>query len=160
VIDVRGRIAEHHPVVVQHQGKRAVQLAPGVLLTQHDVRAVQLAKAAIRTAVDMLLVEAGLDTWQIDRIIIAGSFGAYIDIESGIEIGLFPDLPRERYDQVGNAAGVGVRMLLISGAARQRARELAASSRYIELSSRSGFQKRFLHNIGFPVPPTSSRTLK
>ena len=160
VVDVRGRIAEHHPVVVQHQGKRAVQLAPGVLLTQHDVRAVQLAKAAIRTAVDMLLVEAGLDTWQIDRIIIAGSFGAYIDIESGIEIGLFPDLPRERYDQVGNAAGVGVRMLLISGAARQRARELAASSRYIELSSRSGFQKRFLHNIGFPVPPTSSRTLK
>lgn len=157
-VDPRGRIAEAHPVVVRHQDKRAAQIAPGVLFTQHDVRAVQLAKAAIRTAVDLLLDEAGLDPGQLERFIIAGAFGAYIDIESGIAIGLFPDLPRERYEQVGNAAGVGVRMLLSSGGARARAAELAARSRYIELSSRGDFQKRFLHNIGFPRPSTLSRT--
>ena len=156
-IDVRGRIAEHHPAVVQHRGKRAAQLAPGVLLTQDDVRAVQLAKAAIRTAVDLLLDEAGLDDGHIERFIIAGAFGAYIHIASGVEIGLFPDLPTRRYAQVGNAAGVGVRMLLASRAARARAGEIAVASRYIELSSRSDFQKRFLNNIGFPGKSTHSR---
>lgn len=157
-VDARGRIAERHPAVVRHLGKRAAQLAPGVLLTQDDVRAVQLAKAAIRTAVDLLLDEAGLAEEHIERFIVAGAFGAYIHIESGVELGLFPDLPARRFAQIGNAAGVGVRMLLASRAARARAGEIAASSRYIELSSRSDFQKRFLNNIGFPEKPTQSRT--
>ncbi|MEJ2593510.1 MAG: ASKHA domain-containing protein, partial [Candidatus Thiodiazotropha sp.] len=67
----------------------------------------------------------------------------------GVRIGLFPDLPRERFLQVGNAAGVGIRRMLASASARSRARTLAESCRYMELSSRSDFQKRFLRHIGF-----------
>ncbi len=149
LVSDQGRLALIHDDIVQHQGKRAVRLATGVLFTQDDVRAVQLAKAAIRTATELLLDEAGLDEGAIERFIIAGAFGAYIDIDSGIRIGLFPDLPRERFLQVGNAAGVGIRRMLASDPARSRARRLAATCHYLELSSRSDFQKRFLHHIGF-----------
>jgi len=149
LINDQGRLAASHPDIVAHRGKRAVQLAPEVWLTQDDVRAVQLAKAAIRTAVDLLLDQAGVGEGEIESFIIAGSFGAYIDVASGIAIGLFPDLPRERFLQVGNAAGAGVRRMLASHAARRRAKELADTCQYIELSSRGDFQKIFLHHIGF-----------
>ena len=149
LINDQGRLAASHPDIVTHRGKRALQLAPEVLFTQDDVRAVQLAKAAIRTAVDLLLDEAGVGEAEIESFIIAGSFGAYIDLASGIDIGLFPNLPRERFSQVGNAAGTGVRRMLASSAARRRAKELAAVCEYIELSSRGEFQKVFLRHIGF-----------
>lgn len=149
LISDQGRLASIQGDIVQHAGKRAVQLAKGVVFTQDDVRAVQLAKAAIRTATELLLDEAGLDEEAIERFIIAGAFGTYIDIDSGIRIGLFPNLPRERFLQVGNAAGVGIRRMLASMPARARAKTLAESCRYQELSSRSDFQKRFLRNIGF-----------
>ncbi len=158
LINDQGRLAAAHPDIVPHRGKRAVQLAPEVCFTQDDVRAVQLAKAAIRTAVDLLLDEAGVGETQIERFIIAGSFGAYIDLASGIAIGLFPDLPRQRYSQVGNAAGVGVRQMLASCAARTRAKELAELCEYMELSSRKDFQKVFLHHIGFQKVPDQETT--
>jgi uncharacterized 2Fe-2S/4Fe-4S cluster protein (DUF4445 family) len=149
LISDQGRLAATHEDIVKEGKKRAVRLAEGVHFTQDDVRAVQLAKAAIRTATELLLDEAGLQEGAIERFIIAGAFGAYIDIESGIRIGLFPELPRDRFQQVGNAAGVGVRRMLASTEARARAKSLAASCRYLELSSRGDFQKRFLHHIGF-----------
>jgi len=149
VVDERGRLAAGHPLVEEADGKRAAVLAPGVVLTQDDVRAVQLAKAAIRTGTELLLREAGLQAGDIGRFIIAGAFGAYIDVKSGIGIGLFPDLPPEQFMQVGNAAGVGVQMMLASKGARARARELAEGCRYIELSTCPDFQKIFLNNIGF-----------
>lgn len=154
LISDQGRLASDHGDIVREKGKRAVRLAKGVVFTQDDVRAVQLAKAAIRTATELLLDEAGLDDGAIERFIIAGAFGAYIDIDSGIGIGLFPNLPRERFAQVGNAAGVGIRRMTASTAARARAKTLAAACRYMELSSRSDFQKRFLHHIGFPKATT------
>jgi uncharacterized 2Fe-2S/4Fe-4S cluster protein (DUF4445 family) len=123
--------------------------APAVRFDQHDVRAVQLAKSAIRTGVQLLLREAGLDETQIERFVIAGAFGAYIDVDSAVAIGLLPELPRERFTQVGNAAGLGVQQMLASTERRARAAALAAECRYVELSSRSDFQKTFLHHIGF-----------
>ncbi|WP_109121095.1 ASKHA domain-containing protein [Azospirillum sp. TSO22-1] len=148
-VDGRGRLAAGHPLVREADGKRAAELAPGVRFTQDDVRAVQLAKAAIRTGVELLLREAGLHENDIGRFIIAGAFGAYIDVASGVGVGLFPDLPAERFVQVGNAAGLGVRRMLASRHARDRARDLAARCRYVELSTRADFQKNFLNNIGF-----------
>jgi uncharacterized 2Fe-2S/4Fe-4S cluster protein (DUF4445 family) len=156
LISDAGRLAAEHadivPLCGKSGGKRAVQLAQDVLFSQDDVRAVQLAKAAIRTATELLLDEAGLTDMAVERFVIAGSFGAYIDVESGVRIGLFPDLPRERFRQVGNAAGVGIRRMLASTVARARAKELAETCRYVELSSRSDFQKIFLKHIGFQKP--------
>ena len=154
-VDARGRIAARAPGASAAGGVRAITLAeeraaaPAVRITQHDVRAVQLAKSAIRTGVQLLAAEAGLAEVEIDRFVIAGAFGAYLRVESCIAIGLLPPLPRERFIQVGNAAGLGVQQLLASTERRARAARLAADCRYVELGARGDFQKTFLHHIGF-----------
>ncbi|MCM2251523.1 MAG: ASKHA domain-containing protein [Ramlibacter sp.] len=147
--DDRGRLNARHPGVSEHGGQRAARLAEGVSFSQTDVRAVQLAKAAIRTGLELLLAEAGLQEGDIARFVIAGAFGAYIDVQSGIATGLFPALPAQRFVQVGNAAGLGVQRMLASGRAREQAAGLAGRSRYVELSTRPGFQKAFMRHLGF-----------
>jgi len=149
IIDRRGRIGHDHGTVRIQGEYREVVIAPDVVLSQSDVRAVQLAKAAIRSGVDLLLREAGLEEAAIERMVIAGAFGTYIRVESAIAIGLLPALPLERFEQVGNAAGLGVRMVLASASARERARQLARRCRYLQLGSLPGFQKAFLGRIGF-----------
>lgn len=154
-IDARGRIAGDHPAISSVDGIRAITLAdetadiPAVRFTQHDVRAVQLAKSAIRTGVALLAAESGRTERDIDRFVIAGAFGAYIDVASAITIGLLPPLPHERFAQVGNAAGLGIQQMLTSTERRARAARLATECRYVELSSRGDFQKTFLNHIGF-----------
>lgn len=148
-LDDGGRLIRTHRHVHSLDGKAAARLAPGVLFTQDDVRSVQLAKAAIRTATELLLRRAGCEAADVERFIVAGAFGAWLDVERCIEIGLFPDLPRERFVQVGNAAGAGIRRMLVSEDARARAREIARRCRYIEISTAPEFQKTFLRCIGF-----------
>jgi uncharacterized 2Fe-2S/4Fe-4S cluster protein (DUF4445 family) len=149
VLDDGGRMAAVHPDIAEVDRKRVAVLAPGGTFTQHDVRAVQLAKAAIRTGIELLLRDRGLAEDDIELVVIAGAFGAYIDVGSAIAIGLLPTLPLDRFTQVGNAAGLGVRQLLASSKTRAQARELALRCRYVELSTRGDFQKTFLRNIGF-----------
>ena len=149
LVNRRGRIGSGHAAIRAHGDHREVTLAPGVAFTQNDVRAVQLAKAAIRAGIDCLLQEAGLEESAIERVVIAGAFGAYIGLESAVRIGLLPALPLARIEQVGNAAGIGVRMALASAALRDRARALALRSRYLELGSLPGFRRIFMGRIGF-----------
>ena len=157
VIDARGYMRPGKPMSRRTGGRREYLFAPGVAFAQDDVRAVQLAKAAIRAGIDLLLREAGLTEQSLERVVIAGAFGAYIDVTSAIDIGLFPSLPLERFEQVGNAAGVGVRMALVSATAREHARQLAARCRHLELNTLEGFQKVFLNRIGLgPVTGISS----
>lgn len=150
IIDTRGWICrDDHPSVRDSAAQREIVLAPEVVFTQADIRAVQLAKAAIRTGIGLLVQRAGLEESAIERVIIAGAFGAYIDLASAIGIGLVPALPRERFRQVGNAAGRGARMALASVSARARAKRLAADCRYLELGTMAGFQKALMRRIGF-----------
>ena len=153
ILDDGGRIAGQHPDIEDVDGKRTAVLAPGVHFNQHDVRAVQLAKAAIRTGIELLLRDRDLHEGDIELVVIAGAFGSYIDVSSAVAIGLLPTLPLDRFRQVGNAAGAGVRQMLASRQARTRGRELAKACRYLELSTRTDFQKTFLHNIGFKSRP-------
>jgi uncharacterized 2Fe-2S/4Fe-4S cluster protein (DUF4445 family) len=153
ILDDGGRIAGRHPDIEDVDGKPAAILAPGVHFNQHDVRAVQLAKAAIRTGIELLLRDRRLHETDIELVVIAGAFGSYIDVGSAIAIGLLPTLPLDRFRQVGNAAGNGIRQMLASQQARARGRELAKACRYIELSTRGDFQKTFLRNIGFKSRP-------
>ena len=148
-IDSSGRIVLGHPSIELAQGTRTALLAPGVGFIQDDVRSVQLAKAAIRAGTDILLRLAGIAESHIARVIIAGAFGSYIKVRSGIEIGLFPNIPSERFQQVGNAAGLGVQRVLASKRDRLHASELANRCRYVELSSTPQFQKTFVARIGF-----------
>ncbi|MDH3234845.1 MAG: ASKHA domain-containing protein, partial [Alphaproteobacteria bacterium] len=156
VVNSRGRLQVGHPLVRTNGATREFVLAtedetagPPVVFDQNDVRAVQLAKAAIRSATDILLAMTGHTENQLDRVIVAGAFGNYIDIASAIAVGMLPDLPFSRFAQVGNAAGDGARQMLMSMAQRARAREIAAEARYVELAGTDDFMSTYVGRINF-----------
>jgi len=157
VINHKGRIAAHYPRVRERDHRREFVLADqsasgalSVVFTQDDVRAVQLAKAAVRTGLDMLLAEVGLKDQDLDRVILAGAFGKHIDVDESIAIGMLPSVPSDRVVQVGNAAGAGVRRLLACAEARAQANALARQAHYVELASKPTFQRAFMSRIEFP----------
>ena len=114
-----------------------------ITISQKDVRELQLAKAAIRVGIMALTENAGIDEQDIQKVVIAGAFGTFIDVTSAITIGMLPDLPLDRFQQVGNAAGTGARLALISKEERARAGQLADKVGYIELASMRNFSTCF-----------------
>jgi uncharacterized 2Fe-2S/4Fe-4S cluster protein (DUF4445 family) len=120
---------------------------PAVTITQKDVRQVQLAKGAIRTGIRLLLQSKGLSDGDIDEVIIAGAFGTYIDVGSAITIGMLPALPVDRFRQVGNAAGRGATLALVSRAKRREAHAMARKVGYIELASSPDFMNIFTQSM-------------
>ena len=120
-----------------------------ITITQKDISEVQLAKGAINAGINTLLAKANIGWEKIDQIIIAGAFGSYIDVASAITIGLLPPLPRERFLQVGNAAGVGAKLALTSMEQRKLAIEIAHKVEYIELTSYPAYPKMFANAIRF-----------
>lgn len=115
-----------------------------IVVTQSDIRELQLAKAAIRTGIQLLLEANGCTEDDIIQVIIAGAFGSYINIESAVAAGLLPYLPFECFRQVGNAAGIGAKMALISSAKRLEAQNLAQRAHYLELSTAPAFMQTFI----------------
>jgi len=120
---------------------------PAVTITQKDVRQVQLAKGAIRTGIQILLDSKGLSEGDIDEVIIAGAFGTYIDVGSAITIGMLPALPTDHFRQVGNAAGRGATLALVSRAKRREAHATARKVGYIELASSPDFMNIFTQSM-------------
>jgi uncharacterized 2Fe-2S/4Fe-4S cluster protein (DUF4445 family) len=116
-----------------------------ITVTRNDVNEIQLAKAAIRAGLETLMGEAGMVAEEIDEFIIAGAFGTYIDIPNAIKIGMFPKVSVERFTQVGNAAGMGAVLALISNKQRSLAQELIKRVEYVELTTHHGFQKEFIN---------------
>jgi uncharacterized 2Fe-2S/4Fe-4S cluster protein (DUF4445 family) len=115
-----------------------------ISISQGDIREIQLAKAAIYSGIRLLLKESGNTEDDLDLVIIAGAFGTYLDIESAITIGMFPQLSTERFIQVGNAAGTGARMALLSSSKRLEAHFLASKVRYLELATNAEFNDTFI----------------
>lgn len=129
-------------------GRKAFYLAPGVYLSIDDIRNVQLAKAAIRAGAERLLERAGKRPADIERLIIAGGFGAHINAAAAVAIGLLPQLPPERISYTGNAALAGA-ALALSGEGRERLCETAALCAYMDLSSDERFGELYLKNVNF-----------
>ena len=98
---------------------RATGLGEDLTISQHDVRAIQLAKGAIRGGMATLLAEHGLTVDDLDELLVAGAFGNHIEVESAQAIGLYPAIPRERIRQIGNAAGTGAGLMLLSTTERR-----------------------------------------
>ncbi len=113
-----------------------------IVLTQHDVRAVQLGKSALRAGIEILLAEHRVE--QLDHIYLAGTFGNHLQPEDILEIGLVPPLPVERIRSIGNAAGDGARAALFNRHQRRRAAQLARRLAVLELSGRADFQDLFV----------------
>lgn len=121
-----------------------------IVITQKDISEILLAKAAIAAAIKVLLSMTGLKEMDIDRVIIAGAFGTHLKLTSAISIGMLPDIPLERYRQVGNAAGVGARMALLSSTERFKTERIARMIKYVELSNTKAFGDYFLKQMRFP----------
>jgi len=147
-----GRITADHPRVRSQRGQREFVLVskeerqgqPAITINQHDVRELQLAKAAIRSGIQVLLETSGVPEEKIKQVIIAGAFGTYINVASAVEIGMLPSLPLARFLQAGNAAGMGAKLSLISVKQRAKAQALTSKVRYIELATAPGFERTFM----------------
>jgi len=120
-----------------------------IRVNRKDINEIQLAKAAIRTGVEILLSEAGATYEDIDEFIVAGAFGSYLDLESSVRVGMFPPLPLHKFSQVGNAAGTGARQLLVSRARRADAVRLSTGVNYVELTIHPDFSKRYMSALYF-----------
>jgi len=120
-----------------------------ILITRKDIHEIQLAKGAIRAGIEVLLEKAGTSAEEVQDWIIAGAFGTYLRLESAIRIGLLPNVPLERFTQVGNAAGVGARQMLLSIHKREEARILAEKAEYIELTTYLKFTEKFVESMFF-----------
>ncbi len=116
-------------------------------MSRHDVGEVQLAKGAIRAGIKLMTEMAGITEADIDRVIVAGAFGNYIDIDSAMIIGLYPPLPRERFIQVGNAAGMGAKRLLINHTSATAPAAIVQRLHYVELTNHPDFADRFSQGI-------------
>jgi len=153
-MDSSGKILPHPGVRIREDGMKEFVLAerPGkddITLSQKDIRELQVAKAAIRLGIRALMEEMGVTKEEIHEVIIAGAFGTFIDVESAIAIGMLPHLPRERFRQVGNAAGTGARLALVSLAERLQAAATASRIRYVELAAIPEFNTKFAESSFF-----------
>ncbi len=155
IIDKGGRMTAEHPRVRENQKSREFVLVSeeerdggrAITITQADIRELQLAKGAIRSGIQTLLRDRGLSDKDIDEVVVAGAFGTYIDISSAIAIGMLPGIPLNRFRQIGNAAGVGAKIALISRERRMAVQNCARTIRYIELAGAPGFNKTFAQSM-------------
>jgi len=126
-----------------------------IVVTQGDIREIQLAKAAIYTGASILMKQMQVHREEIQKIFLAGAFGNYVDPQNARIIGMYPDVPLERVQFVGNTAGSGARMALLSIDARQTAEEIAKNVEYVELGADPNFQSEFLKATYLPHQETS-----
>ncbi len=158
LLDHSGRLklaedVPHHPLrdrLIDVDGMRAFLLADGVYLTQRDVRELQFAKGSIATGIKVLMDILGVTADDLDEVLLGGSFGSYLNPESAKVIGLVPPVDVGKIIAVGNSAGEGAKIALLSYRERQVAFELPARIEYVELSGRSDFNDSFVSVLGFP----------
>jgi uncharacterized 2Fe-2S/4Fe-4S cluster protein (DUF4445 family) len=142
---------DHHRMRTDESGATAFLLVPAadtdhgqeILVTRRDIHEIQLAKAAIRAGLEVLMLDACVQSEDIEEFIVAGAFGTHIHIPSAIRVGMFPGLPIGRFRQVGNAAGEGARQMLVSARLRREAVEIARRVEHVELAAHRAFGDAF-----------------
>jgi uncharacterized 2Fe-2S/4Fe-4S cluster protein (DUF4445 family) len=158
-VDGRGRVpaalaarvamrGEERLVVLARSGEGGA--AQEIVLTQDDIRQVQLCKGAIASGAAMLLRVAGVGHADLAELMLAGGFGNYLSIRSALRIGLIPALPEARIRYVGNAAALGAQLALMSEPERARAQGLARRIEHVSLAAHPDFQDIFVDCMNFP----------
>lgn len=127
---------------------KETSIGKDIVITQADVRAVQLAKAALYVGAKYLMEKFGVK--KVDSITLAGAFGSYIDKESAMVIGMIPDCDLENVVAVGNAAGDGAQIALFDRKKRQEAARVARWVEFVETAVEPDFQQRFAEAMPFP----------
>jgi uncharacterized 2Fe-2S/4Fe-4S cluster protein (DUF4445 family) len=160
IIDRDGRFAESGPersARVRFNGRTGeyvladaeyTSTGKPIVVTQADVRAIQLGKAALYAGVKLLMQARGVE--KVDRIVLAGAFGSYIDPKHAMVLGLIPDCELEKVTAVGNAAGDGARIALLNRAARLEAARIAENAVHVQTAVAANFQAEFVGAIAIP----------
>ena len=140
VLNSRGRVlTEDH----------SWHISPRVSLTQEDIRQVQLAKGAVAAGIYLMCEHLGITPGQIDRCILAGAFGTYMDPDSACRIGLLPEELAGKVESIGNGALAGAKLLAGDRELLQQAEALAKTVTVLELASLPGFRRSFAGAMGF-----------
>jgi uncharacterized 2Fe-2S/4Fe-4S cluster protein (DUF4445 family) len=163
---IDGRLADRSPRIVPdgrtfsyllHEGGPGVEASPDhdatpssprLTITQNDVRAIQLAKAALYAGARLLMDHLGVET--VDRVKLAGAFGSQIDPLHALVLGLVPDAPLDRVGAAGNAAGTGALIALLSAEARREIERVVRTVEKIETAVEPRFQAHFVDAMAFP----------
>lgn len=156
LIDHRGAFNKQDPRLAMRDGQpefilvgaELSETTHAITLNRQDVQEIQLAKAAIRSGIEVLLREADCSAEEIDLFLVAGAFGTYLDLTNCQRIGMFPQLPLKRFRQVGNAAGSGARELLLSTEKRNEAGKMLEHIEYIELTTVKDYVEFYMDAIG------------
>jgi uncharacterized 2Fe-2S/4Fe-4S cluster protein (DUF4445 family) len=119
-----------------------------ITVTQSDIRAIQLAKSALYAGARLLMDELGVD--EVDRVILAGAFGAHISPRHALILGMIPDCPEDRVTSAGNAAGSGARIALLSRAARAEIAQIVRRIEKVETAIEPRFQEHFVAANAIP----------
>jgi uncharacterized 2Fe-2S/4Fe-4S cluster protein (DUF4445 family) len=166
-VNDRGRLDPGHARVRRTEHGLAFVLVPAketgtgrdILVTQRDIGEIQLAKGAVSAGMESLIEATGTRWEEVAEVVIAGAFGTYLSLDSALAIGLLPRFPNARYTQVGNAAGAGARIALLSLSERRRASAIARRMGYVELTTFRGFSRRFAAAMSFPRLPAHEAAL-
>jgi uncharacterized 2Fe-2S/4Fe-4S cluster protein (DUF4445 family) len=145
----RVRVAHDQPQFVLVWGHE-VGREDDIALSEADIENLIRSKAAVFAGVQVLLGNVGLSPAQVDRVMVAGAFGNYLDSDNAVTIGLLPDVPRERIRFVGNTSVAGARMTLVSRRARRHAAEIASRMTNLELSAITVFMDRYVAGLFLP----------
>lgn len=136
--------------LILYDGENILKGKP-VVINQEDIRQVQLAKAAVRTAIDILLAKAKVSYEDIENIYLAGAFGNFLSPENSVAIGMLPPVNTGIIKNIGNAAGEGAIMALLSAQKRAEAQMYKEKVKYVELALYPGFQDKFIENLNFKL---------
>ncbi len=145
IILPEGRFAENSLFPLSEKGFR---LSDGIYLCPGDIRAFQMAKAAIAASWKMLFSHAGIRPEELDHFVLSGAFGHYIRPEAGMELGLFPTLNKERFVYLGNGSLSGCEMILKNKKYSKQIQKIACAAEHIEMAGREDFQEIYAVNMG------------
>lgn len=158
LIDETGRMEGSDSLKCPESLRKRISLKDGIkefiieddiVFTQKDVREVQLASAAVSAGIKILMKEKGISPSDILNVFIAGGFGNFMDINSAIGLGLIPGELSGKVKSIGNSAGTGARMCLISRPCMDETEKIAESAKYVELSGRQDFEEYFMDSMMF-----------
>ncbi|WP_225027369.1 ASKHA domain-containing protein [Xinfangfangia pollutisoli] len=121
---------------------------PKIMVTQGDIRAIQLAKSALYAGARLLMDEIGVD--KVDRVVLAGAFGAHISAKHAMVLGMIPDVPLDHVQSAGNAAGTGARIALLNRAARDEIETVVGQIHKVETAIEPRFQEHFVNANAIP----------
>jgi uncharacterized 2Fe-2S/4Fe-4S cluster protein (DUF4445 family) len=153
---IDGELASRSPLVVAdgrtwsyvlYQSDLTENQAP-ILVTQNDIRQIQLAKAALYAGVKLLMDKLDID--HVDRIRLAGAFGSHINVQHAMVLGLIPDCALNQVSSAGNAAGTGARIALLNNQSRNTIEDLVTNIEKIETAMEPKFQQYFVDAMAFP----------